>query len=235
MTKKEAIAEGTAAFYFAVPKGFSYKAGQFVDLTLLSPADMSEADRTEQFSLAGSPREPELMIATRLRDTPFKRALAALPVGGEVILGGPSGSFTLRPESDRPIVALGGGIGITPIRAIVVDAMARRLPHDITVFYASRRPEDAPFMDELAALAARARAGTFRFIPTMTQMERSGRPWSGARGYINAALIEKYVDLRQNPLFYIAGPLRLTVAMMELLEAMGVPAQDILTEEFTGY
>jgi ferredoxin-NADP reductase len=51
-------------------------------------------------------------------------------------------------------VLLAGGIGITPFRSIVVAAAKEKLPHRIFLFYSNRRPEDAPFLEELQALEA---------------------------------------------------------------------------------
>jgi hypothetical protein len=42
------------------------------------------------FSIASAPGEPDLMIATGRRDTPFKRILKTMPLGTEVRIVGPS-------------------------------------------------------------------------------------------------------------------------------------------------
>jgi hypothetical protein len=54
-----------------------------------------------------------------------------------------------------------------------------RLPHRILLFYANRRPEDAPFLDELRGLASEN--PNFTVVPTMTNMSDSRRPWNGER------------------------------------------------------
>ncbi len=60
------------------------------------------------------------MIATRMRDTAFKRVLAKMPAGSPVQMEGPSGNLVLPNDASRPVVLLAGGIGITPFRSMVV-------------------------------------------------------------------------------------------------------------------
>ena len=64
-----------------------------------------------------------------MRDTVFKRALSALPIGDEVRIEGPMGSFTLHNNTARPAVLLAGGIGVAPFLSILCYAAAERLRH----------------------------------------------------------------------------------------------------------
>ena len=98
------IAEGTMAFEFQKPNDFVFKAGQSIDLTLLGhPQERSDA-LTHTFSIASAPSDEEVLVATRMRDTAFKRALSTLPIGTEVQIKGPMGSFTLHNNTARPAV-----------------------------------------------------------------------------------------------------------------------------------
>src|SRR5579859_5123634 len=95
LIKKEEVAQGTTAFYFEKPEGFVFKPGQFADFTLLNPSETDEEGNIRGFSLAHAPYEEDLMIATRMRDTAFKRVLKNLPLGTELKLDAPYGSFVL--------------------------------------------------------------------------------------------------------------------------------------------
>src|SRR5438105_13518517 len=75
------VAEGTMAFQFEKPKGFVFKAGQYIDLTLLASQPGSSNGLIHTFSIASSPLEEELLITTRMRSTVFKQALSSLPIG----------------------------------------------------------------------------------------------------------------------------------------------------------
>src|ERR1041384_1994324 len=92
----EEIAAGTMAFHFEKPEGFVYKAGQFADYTLIDPPETDAEGDTRGFSLASAPYEDDLISATRMRDTAFKRVLKTMPLGTELTLDAPYGSFTLH-------------------------------------------------------------------------------------------------------------------------------------------
>ena len=75
LTKREEIAEGTMVFHFAKPPDFQFQPGQSMDLTLLNPPETDAEGNTRAFSIASAPFDNDLMIATRMRATAFKRVL----------------------------------------------------------------------------------------------------------------------------------------------------------------
>lgn len=220
-------------FRFKKPEGFSWKAGQTIDLTLVNPPETDAEGNTRAFSITAAPSDTEIMITTRMRDTAFKRTLKGAETGLKVEIAGPFGSFTLHEKQNRPAIMLVGGIGITPFRSMVLDATGRNLPHKIYLFYSNRRPEDAAFLDELSALGKRN--PNFVFIPTMTDMEKSVMSWEGERGYITREMIERHVPDKTDAVYYSAGPQVMVAAMRKIVESMGVSADDFRTEEFSGY
>src|ERR1700720_2521382 len=149
---RKEVAEGTMAFRFEKPSGWTFKAGQYLDMTLTDPSETDAEGNIRTFSIASGPHEETLMVATRMRDTAFKRELERMPLGSAVKIEGPSGDLTLHNDAKRTAVFLAGGIGITPFRSMVFRAATEKLPHRIFLFYSNRRPEDAPFLDELEAL-----------------------------------------------------------------------------------
>ena len=74
LRRREPVAEGTLAFYFDKPAGFSHEAGQNAIFTLVEPPAMDAAGPSRPFTIASAPHEPELMIATRVRDTALQIA-----------------------------------------------------------------------------------------------------------------------------------------------------------------
>jgi ferredoxin-NADP reductase len=228
---KEEVAERTILFRFKKPDGFDFTAGQYVDLTLIKPSETDAEGPKRTFSICVPPQEEYLAVATRMRDTAFKRVLGNLTEGAELMLEGPQGSLFLHENAARPAIFIAGGIGITPFRSIVLDALARKLPHRMTLLYSNRRPEDAPFLKELQALASE----TFTFVPTMTQVEGSHEPWRGERGYIDPAMLDRHVPRDGEPIYYLAGPQAMVTTMRDILEKVGVSRDDIRFEEFSGY
>ncbi len=230
---RERVAEGTMAFHFEKPAGFLYKAGQFADFTLINPPETDAEGNTRGFSLASTPYEKDLTIATRMRDTAFKRVMKELPYETQLKLDAPYGSFTLHKNAAIPAVFLTGGIGITVVRSILLEAIHQAVPRLLVLFYANRRPEDAAFLAELSTVAAQN--PHFTFVPTMTKMELSRKAWAGETGYITKDMLERYLDDLTAPIYYSTGPATLVAAMRKTLTEARVDEDMIRTEEFTGY
>lgn len=233
LNRREEIAEGTMAFYFEKPSGFAFQPGHFGNFSLLDPPETDDEGNMRSFSIASAPFEEGLMVATRLRDSAFKRVLKSVPLGTEVKLAAPFGSFTLHEDSRRPAVFLVGGIGITPFRSMILDAVHNQLPHHLALFYSNRRPEDAAFLDDLDQLSEKN--SNFKLVATMTEIENSHETWQGERGFIRRDLLDKYVGHLRNPVYYTAGPPGMVKAMRELLLGMGVSQDNLRTEDFAGY
>ena len=233
LATKVDVADGTMSFHFEKPDRFKYKAGQFADYTLLNPPESDEEGNTRGFTLCSAPFEDYLACATRMRDTAFKRVLKDLPIGAELELDAPYGSFTLHNNAARPAVFLTGGIGVTPVRSIALQADHDKTGHTIVVFYSNKRPEDAAFLAELTKLSkTNAR---FTLVATMTEPDNSETGWGGETGYIDKAMLAKHVDDLKAPIYYLSGPASMVKAMRGVLADAGVDDDDLRTEEFTGY
>jgi ferredoxin-NADP reductase len=229
---RELVAERTMAFRFEKPADWTYRAGQFVDITLLDPPETDAEGNIRGFSISSAPSEGVIMITTRLRDTAFKRALQAVPLGTAVKVEGPFGDLRLH-HANRPAVVLTGGIGITPFRSILLETIrAGGLPYPVVVLYANRRPQDAAFLDELRALAEQD--VNLRFVPTMSGLDASDA-WDGERGHIDASMLGRHLDGVTSAIFYLTGPPGMVHGLRTMLIDAGVDEDDIRTEEFTGY
>lgn len=230
---KEEVALDTMSFRFDKPADFEYRAGQFANYTVRNPSETDAEDCTHCFSLSSAPYEPFLMATTRMRDTAFKRVLRDSPIGTEFELDAPYGLFTLNTVTQRPAVFLTGGIGITPVRSMVLQSLRDDTEHDITVFYSNRRPEEAAFLDEFAQLAdANAR---ITLVATMTAPDSSEQEWLGETGHLTAAMLSRHLDDLSAPIYYPCGPVSMVKSIQAALVAAGVHEDDIRTEEFTGY
>ena len=95
------VAEGTMAFHFEKPPQFGFKPGQSADLILANPPETDAEGNTRTFSIASYPFENQLMISTRMRATAFKRSLKKIPLGTEVKIDPPMGSFTLHSTGEK--------------------------------------------------------------------------------------------------------------------------------------
>jgi ferredoxin-NADP reductase len=233
LLRRETVAEGTMAFYFSKPSGFRHQAGQSLLLTLVNPPETDGEGNSRTFTVASAPHEPELMIATRMRDTAFKRVLGTAPIEMTVSIDGPNGEMVLHEDTARAAVFLAGGIGITPFLAMARHAANKRLPHRLYLFYANRRPEDAAFLAELQTLEQLN--PNYRLIATMAEPEKSAHRWSGETGFIRRELLERYLADTTSPVYYFAGPPPMIMAMQKILQEIGIAEQAMRYEEFYGY
>ncbi|HET6924593.1 MAG TPA: FAD-dependent oxidoreductase [Candidatus Saccharimonadales bacterium] len=231
LIKKEEIATGTMAFHFEKPEGFEFRAGQFLDITLLDPPETDAEGDTRGFSIASAPYEAELMVATRLRDTAFKRVLRDLPLGTELKLDAPYGDFTLHKTETTPAVFLIGGIGVTPVRSMVAQAIHDGSAQQLTLIHANRTPADAPFAADFQQLVSVST--NFNFVPVAT--DEAPDDWTGERGHVDEAMLRRHLSDLNAPIYYLAGPQGMVKAMRQLLVDIGVNEDNIRTEEFTGY
>lgn len=231
LVSKESIAQDTMVFHWEKPEGFEFKAGQFGKVTLVDPPDTDDEGNGRTLSFTTAPYEKTLAVATRMRDSAFKRSLEKLPTGAEATLSGPNGDFTLHKTQDTPAVFVIGGIGITPIRSIIAQATHDRLPHEMTLLYSNTTPDDAAFIEDLEGFAKEN--PNFTFVPVYTQVSET--EWSGERGHIDAEMLARHVSDIAAPIYYLSGPPGMVQAMHQMLVEAGANEDKIRSEEFGGY
>ena len=229
---RQRIARGTIACCLDTNGAeYEFQAGQHADFAFLHPINL-DGDNCRTFSIANSPRDRDLvMVALRMRKTPFKVALKTAGLGTKFKVSRPRGSFALHKDVTRPAVFLAGGIGITPIRSMIHWATQERLPHKIYLFYSNRGAEDAAFLEDFEGMAAQNRS--FTLIPTLTRCKSPSWPYES--GPIDRNLLRCYLRGLNGPVYYVAGPSGMVSAMTALLQSSGVSNDDIKTEEFGDY
>lgn len=232
ITGKKEIANGTMEFFLEKPEGFEFRAGQFCDITLIDPPETDDEGNTRGFSLVAAPYEDYLAVATRLRDTAFKRVIQKLPDGTEVKFDAPYGDFTLQKNENKPAVFIIGGIGVTPVRSMIAQATHDKTGHKITLIHSNKSPADAPFQEDFREFAKEN--PNFKFVPVAS--ESAPDDFKGERGLVNAELIKKYVHDFDNTIFYLSGPPGMVKAMRSILvDTLKADEDNIKTEEFDGY
>ena len=189
------------------------RSGQFFAWRFLTRGRWWEA---HPFSLSAAPNGHRLRITVKqLGD--FSSGLGRLPVGTRVIAEGPFGAFTAASRRCRRVALIGGGVGITPIRALVEDMPAE--PGEIAVVYRCARAGEIILRDELDALA-RERGAELHYLvgsdQTLSETELR-------------ALVP---DIAQRDV-YVCGPPEMTRAARKMLRELGVPARHINLESFT--
>ena len=227
LIRQEAAAFQTGTFYFERPADFRFTAGQSIEIAL-AVSDAPESDRIHTFSICSAPYEDHVAITTRLRDSPFKRALRLLKPDDTVEVEGPYGKFVVTRETPRPVVFLVGGVGITPAMSIIKEVAHDSRLAGVYVFYSNRTAAEAPFLEQLNHL--QAEHSGFHLIATMT----ADHSWSGEKERVSMEMVRRYLD-PSGASFYTSGPPSMVKAMREMLEHYSVRRGQIWSESFSGY
>jgi predicted ferric reductase len=196
------------------------RAGQFFNLRLLT------ADgwwRAHPFSLSASPNGRFLRFTVKdLGDWSGGR-LQRLPLGTKLILEGPYGILTGARRTRPGVLLVAGGVGITPLRALLEALPAR--PGDLSLVYRARRPGEVVFRDELDAIA-RARGATIHYV-----IGRRGSPEVGPEPLGPEAILRHVPDVRERDV-YLCGPRSMMEAAERSLRRLGVPRSQVHLERF---
>jgi ferredoxin-NADP reductase len=229
---KVEVARGTLFVTFDLRgEEVEFRPGQYFWVTLLDPPYDDEKGVRRHITVVTSPTERGVLgLATRLRDSAFKRSLDELPIGTEVDVEHPKGEFVLPDDPDRPYVFIAGGIGITVFRSMLRYVADEQLPYRVTLLYSNRDRESTAFMDELQELE-RAIPG-LRVVYTMT-----GDPsWEGETRRIDADFLRDQLggELLTST-YLVAGPPPMVEGVVEALQLAGVPEDQIRPDRFSGY
>ncbi len=224
------VAEKTMALKLEKPAGFSFVAGQYVVLSVTKLIEPDPKGANRCMSIASAPFEDHLLFAMRISESGYKKTIAGLLPGDEMIVGAPVGQFNLISGDTRPIVFLVGGIGITPARSILRQANYDGDARKFFSFYSNYRPEDTAFLDEMKSFSNLSYHPVF----TMTDAEKSLCAWDAERGFICDDMLAKYLPDVKAPLYYLVGTPGFTKAMETLLAGHGIGKENIKQDPFVG-
>ena len=172
------------------------------------------------YSLSAPPQRDRLRITVKAAGD-HSKALRRLKPGTRVIAEGPYGAMTGAARSRDKVLLIAGGVGITPLRALLESLPAA--PGDLTLIYRVSSMRDAVFRQELEQLAERR--GAKVWFVTGSRAELAGNPLTGGE------LIRRVPGLIDHDV-YLCGPPGLTAAVSgELLHA-GVRRRHIHHESF---
>ncbi len=232
IAEKREVAKGTLLVVFdLLGAEVDFRPGQYFWVTLLDPPYDDDRGPRRHISVVTSPNERGVLgLCTRIRDTAFKRSLAELPVGTEVDVEEPKGTFLLPDDTDRPYVFVAGGIGITVFRSMLRYIAEEGLPHRVTLVYSNSDRESAAFLDELLELE-RANPN-LHVVATMTD----DPTWEGETRHIDAEMLRDRLEEDLGAYTYlVAGPPDMVNGIVEVLHAAGVPEEQVRPDRFAGY
>jgi ferredoxin-NADP reductase len=206
-----------------------YRSGQHVDVRLTAE-DGYQAQRS--YSIASAPEDDHLMLTVeRLDDGEVSPYLVdVLQPGDELELRGPIGGYFVWEASIAgPLVLIGGGSGIVPLRSMLRHWVATSRAVPVHLLYSARAPGELIYPDELRGYAKSYDQVEVRFALTREWPEG----FSGHRGRIDRALLEELAPApAEQPNIYICGPTGFVEAAAQWLVDIGHAPARIRTERF---
>ena len=188
--------------------------GQFFNWRFLTKDGWHES---HPFSLSAAPTDSELRFTVKaLGDATHK--IAEIPIGTRVIIEGPYGIFTRDMASQfKHVTLIGGGVGITPLRAIIDEVPSNTT---IDVIYRARETVDLVLKNELDSLVTSRGIKVHYLVGS-----RKEHP-------INEVTIRRYVPRFADSDLYVCGPESLIADVIAAAQSAGIPKNRVHHEAF---
>ena len=155
------------------------------------------------------------------------RVVSALLPGDALWVDGPHGAFTLDREPGQGFVLIAGGIGISPMRSMLLTLRDREDRRPVVLFYAAPDVRGLVFTDELETLAAEME---LRVVYVLEEVQPGDVAESG---YVTSDLLRRHLPRQYRRFqFYVCGPPSMMDAMERILPELDVPRVSIHTERF---
>jgi Na+-transporting NADH:ubiquinone oxidoreductase subunit F len=209
---------------------------------------VSKVDETvvRAYSMANYPEEFGIIMLNVRIATPPPRAPEGTPPGimssyifsrkpgDEVVISGPFGEFFAK-DTDNEMVFIGGGAGMAPMRSHIFDQFKRlHTTRKVSFWYGARSLREAFYVDHFDSI--QAENPNFKWHLALSEPLPEDN-WTGYKGFIHQVLLENYLkdhEAPENCEYYICGPPMMNVAVIKMLEGLGVEPENIMMDDFGG-
>jgi len=223
VTGKEPLNESVVRLYLERPSGFSYRAGQFINL--LRPSD----ELTRSYSLASHADDDFLELhIKRVPDGKMSNwVFDSLHVGDEVLFFGPAGDcFYVPGKEEQPLLLVGTGTGLAPLYGILRDVLAHGHTGPVHLFHASLAVPGLYLMKELQDFSLRHTH--FSYIPCVLHGDV---PEGGMQGNI-ADIPSRMLGSLKGYRVFLCGDPPIVNALRQQCFLAGASMQDIFSDPF---
>ena len=203
--------------------------GQFLKI-IFDAENLNNRDLNKFLSFSSAPQTPYIEVTKRLSQSAFSNKLRQLNENTTVSFLAPYGQCVFKEEYQK-IGFLIGGIGITPVMAILEYIFFKKLPVDVCLLYSNRREPEIAFKEDIRRLAQ----GQARWQVCLTVDESPPQSPDIRFGRIDQNLVEEMMpDINERVVFSF-GPPGMVKAMRDLCLTMGCRPEHLNTEIFAGY
>jgi ferredoxin-NADP reductase/predicted pyridoxine 5'-phosphate oxidase superfamily flavin-nucleotide-binding protein len=214
----------------------SFEAGQFLTLRLTPAGSKEPVIRT--YTISSAPGEPYYRISVKREAEGYISQVLHdhLNVGDIIEVKAPKGDFFIDSTEKRPVVFLGGGVGITPMVSMVSHLMKEgiRTRHirPLTVLHAAQTTYERAFFQYFQGLEKKSQ-GLIRYCSFISEPEKDEKPGVdfNSTGYITADILRQVLSLDDYD-FYLCGPPVFMQALYDAIRSLGVRDARIFAEAF---
>jgi len=229
----------TTSIYFTGPDMERFKqreAGQFASIRLFRDGGWTEP---HPFTLSCAP-EDETLRMTIKKSGSFTSAIADVEPGTPIQCAGPFGQFCHGIDSQRQIVMIAGGVGITPFLSVLRHFGDVGADNEMLLFWANKTPADAFAAEELEQYTRTLRLHLVHVFSRVPEAERVPAPaFNDARpgrvsheyGRLNREILARHM-LSATAAFYLCGPGPMQQAVLEELAECGIAPGSVHKEAF---
>lgn len=214
------------SFYLQPEDGgavLAHKPGQYIGLRL----DIDGQEVRRNYSLSAASNGSEYRISVKRENGGLvSNALHAMSEGETLELFAPAGDFTLEP-SDKPLVLISGGVGITPTLAMLEEALRTSRP--VHFIHCARNAGVHAFRSTVDALAERH--GQLKRFYCYEEHQGDGAEPDGI-GLLTEERLASWLPRERDVDAYFLGPKPFMAAIRRQLKALGVPEQQTRYEFF---
>ena len=215
------------------------------DLKMKNPEPVYRA-----YSMANHPAEGNIVkLNIRIATPPWDRSKNQfLPVnpgvcssfifsrkpGDKVMVSGPYGEFAVK-NTDREMIFIGGGAGMAPLRSMIFDQfLTKKTIRKTSYWYGARSLREVFYENEFRDIEAKNPNFSFNLALSEPLKEDN---WTGYTGFIHQVVLQNYLDKHPAPEdieYYLCGPPMMNTAVLNMLDQLGVPPENIALDDFGG-
>jgi ferredoxin-NADP reductase len=202
-----------------------HRAGQHLDVRLTAD-DGYRAERA--YSIAAAPGEPPAITVERLDDGEVSPYLTEVVRPGDAfdVRGPIGGYFIWEPEHGGPLLLVGGGSGIVPLRAMLRHRRRSKSEIPARLLLSARTRADVIYREELEQPD-----GTVEVALTLTRAQPPG--WTGYSRRVDTDLLRETAwPVSERPLAFVCGPTPFVEAVATSLVELGYDPGRVKTERF---
>ena len=206
------------------------------------------------YSMACYPAEGDIIkLNVRIATPPFDRAagkwvdvnpgicssyIYSLKPGDKITMSGPYGEFFLPkdlPETQE-LIFVGGGAGMAPMRSHIMHLFhTEKTNRKVNFFYGARALKEAFYLDDYHAIEKEFPNFKFNLALDRPDPEADAAGVPYVAGFVHNVMFETYLKQHEAPedaLYLMCGPPMMVGAVVNLLDSLGVPPENILYDNF---